>query len=307
MQTIGNPHKYIYKVEDTGGRFGNVLFEYFFWRLLSMNNHKTFKNTLNVSDVGIVTDLKNTSNPSFPRPFNKLANYVHKDNQNILTPTLNKYSRDIVAPFPMNFKYYANYRNLLRSLLNKPDLLSKPIDIVVHIRLDNDVFSEDEPLYTILPISFYKNAIKTIQRKHGSLVNKKILIIGRPLTEAQKTIFNDIKECIKHESSSKYVYTQTGTISEDMTAMMSSKIMICAVSTFWFWPAYLSQTCNELHVPIFGQTKAYRFFNNIGSDFLKETRNLKLRITQENLSIYGYKINIKQKITIRTVENIYKY
>ena len=82
-KTIGNPHKNIYDVRDMGGRTGNVLFEYFFWRLLAMNNRKTFRNNLNVNDYGLVSYNPDTDKCSFPEPFHIVDNLILKENQDI--------------------------------------------------------------------------------------------------------------------------------------------------------------------------------------------------------------------------------
>ncbi len=274
----------MYTVRESG-RLGNILFEYFFWRLLSMNNHKTFTNKLNIDNFGKVTESKN---PSFPEPFNKLINHINSKNQLDLMPKLHINTTNI-PDYPMSFKYYYNYRNLLRNMIQSH--IQLPIyDIAIHVRLDNDVFNKDEPLYTILPLSFYRDAIIKIQELHGSLEKTKIVIIGRPLTDVQKKIMTDIHNYVETLTKNKTIILQSGTISEDMLAIMNSRVLICAVSSFWFWPSYLSLTNNEIHCPIFGQNKAYQFD----------------KYTLSEYKVYMYNIKLSKKIDLDHVYMMYK-
>jgi len=114
------------------------------------------------------------------------------------------------------------------------------------------------------------------------------MIIGRPLDELQHIIFNDICYYIKTLTGSPYVMSQSGTISEDMTAIMSCKILISAVSSFAFWPSYLGMT-NEVHIPVFGQNKIYKFD----------------KYKNPTYKTYLYKTSLKKKITKDTYLRMY--
>ena len=273
----------MYTVRETG-RLGNILFEYFFWRLLSMSNRQTFVNKLNVDEFGKVTKSKT---PSFPKPFSGLINFIPAKDQLQLVPKLNVTN---IPEYPMSFKYFCKYRDLLRNMIIPKRVdVDQMYDIAIHIRLDNDVFNKDEPLYTILPLSFYRDVIVNLQTLHGSLEKCRIVVIGRPLTDIQSKIIDDVYNYVVKLTGSKNVVLQSGTISEDMLAIMNSRILVCAVSSFWFWPSYLSLVNNEIHCPMFGQCKAYQFD----------------KYTSPTYRVYRYDTKLTKKIDLEHVHMMY--
>ena len=270
--TVSDPHKKIYKTRKTG-RLGNMLFEYMFWYLMTCYYGGTFKNIYE----------------PFPKPFDKLPNTftINKHDEVFKYLNFSNY-HELIPGYPMNFKYYSHSRKLLKSLLNI-ETFTKKYDIVIHVRLD-DVFDDSMAYddYTVLPFSFYDDVFKVIKKQHGSTCNFKILLIGRTIDSFQEKVLEDLTQFIRKVSGSKDVNKQTGTVTEDMTAIMSSPILIGSTSSFWCWPSFLSNICTEIHIPVFGQTHIYHYFE--GPDaIIKITKNYIMReLPNDNYRIYGY-------------------
>ena len=267
---VSDPHKRVFKTRKTG-RLGNQLFEYIFWALMTMQYGGTFKNTYK----------------PFPRPFDKGPEIFTINKNETLDLGLSQYD-ELIPGYPMSFKYYSRHRQLIRSLLNIGSY-SKKYDIVIHVRLD-DVFDDYMAYndYTVLPFSFYDDVFKVIKKEHGPTDLFKILLIGRTIDSFQEKILDDLTEYIKKVSSSSDVRKQTGSVTEDMTAIMESPILIGSTSSFWCWPSFLSNICTEVHIPVFGQTNIYHYFDEPDS-ILKITKNYIMReLLNENYRIYGY-------------------
>ena len=277
--TVNDPHRNIFKTRQTG-RFGNQMFEYMFWYLMAMQYGGIFKKSY----------LK-----PFPAPFDNLPNIIQFD-----TPVdvgLSGYKEKIPG-YPMNIKYYAANRELLINSLNIPQFKVK-YDLVVHIRLD-DVFG-NHPDYTVLPFSFYKDCFASIKKTYDTS-KFKILLIGRPINDFQKKIFMDIQKYITLLSGSKKVMAQSGTMTEDLVALMQSRILIASTSSFWFWPSFLSLNSRRVYIPIFGQTNMYYYFSN-DTKFYKKYA---VRSIDKNYKIYGFILNIKEKIYKDQIQTMYE-
>ncbi len=252
------------------GRFGNQLFDYIFMRLLAMQHGSYFENEI-----------------IFPEPFKvPIGTFAMKQ----VNTGLGKY-KECVPDFPMDFKYFKNNLLLIKTFFKLP-VIKKKYDIVVHIRLD-DVLKANEPLYTVLPLSYYKNVLEKIKKRHGSLKNFKILCISRPMNKLQEKIFKDLVDYISLITGA-HVETQSGSVTEDISALMAGSIIIGSVGSFWIWPVLLSSVCNEIYVPIFGQNLAYNFF---------KTSNNSLKITAKK-TLYKMNINLKKKIITKTLKKL---
>jgi hypothetical protein len=247
------------------GRFGNQLFDYIFMRLLSIQHGSTLINDID-----------------FPKPFNVPKGQFHLKQRNI---GLNY--RECIPEYPMDFKYFKNNMPLIKSFFKIPKM-EKRYDIVIHIRLD-DALKPSETLYTILPFSFYEKVLSSIKNKHGSLVNSKILCVARPINAAQNKIFGDIVLHVS-ELTGAEVTVQSGSVSEDIQAIMSASIVIGSIGSFWIWPALLSNITKEIYMPIFGQNKVYKITSNQ---------------TIGGKRIYPIKVGLAKKITIKNLSRMY--
>lgn len=277
---VNKPPKGIFKTRDTG-RFGNQMFEYVFWYLMAMQYGRTFKNIYK----------------PFPAPFDKLPNTVKFSKP--MNVGLSKY-RERIPGYPMNIKYFAKNRDLIIDALRVPQYKVK-YDLVVHVRLD-DIFDEQFPEYTVLPFSFYRDCFKSLNASYN--VSKfNILIIARPINEFQKKVFKDIVKYIKQLSGSKRVKSQTGTMTEDLTAIMKSKLLIASTSSFWFWPSFLSYNSERVYIPVFGQSHLYYYFADKKNTQIH--KNYAVRMIDKNYKIYGFPINLDEKIYEDTIELMY--
>src|SRR5574343_95112 len=251
------------------GRFGNQLFDYIFMRLLAINNGSVFKNDID-----------------FPSPFTVPRGSFQQKQKDL---GLNY--RECIPDFPMDFKYYKDHMSLIKSFFSLPKY-TKKYDIVIHIRLD-DALKPRETLYTVLPYNFYEEVVDKIKRKHKDLHNFKILCIARPINKKQEALLFDIVEFISSITGAD-VRTQSGSISEDVSALMSAPIVIGSVGSFWIWPVLLSNIPKEIYVPVFGQNNAYHFF-----------KSLDRKITLEDKSLYPIKVHLKKKITMKSINKMY--
>ena len=125
----------------------------------------------------------------------------------------------------------------------------------------------------MLPYNFYEEVIDKIKRKHKDMHNFKILCIARPINKKQEALLFDIVEFISSITGAD-VRTQSGSISEDVSALMSAPIVIGSVGSFWIWPVLLSNVPKEIYVPIFGQNNAYHFFKSLDRKITLEDKSL---------------------------------
>ena len=285
--TVAEPHKRIFKTRETG-RTGNQLFEYVFWTLMTLEHGGIFENTY--------TNL--------PRPFDKLPKTFQIKKNETQDLGLKNY-HELIPGYPMSFKYYANKRHLLQQLLNM-ETFTKKYDIVIHVRLD-DVFGSiiDHPElkdYTVLPFSFYENVFKVIKKVHGPTKSLKILLLGRTVDSFQKKILEDLTDYIKKVSGSKNVLYKSGSVTEDLIDIMSSPILVGSTSSFWTIPTFLSNISEEIHIPVFGQTNMYHYFDFDSVVYKNYVRRYSER---DNYTIYGYLLPFTEKIQKETIELMY--
>jgi len=233
------------------GRFGNQLFDYIFMRLLAIQYGSSFKNNID-----------------FPSPFD-----VPKGTMKFPKETnigMNKF-HECIPDYPMSIKYFNENVPLIKSFFNEFNV-QKKYDIVIHIRLD-DVFDPDETEYSVMPLSYFNDAINHIfkykeykeykgYKSHKSL---KIAVVSRPINDFQKGVLGNIVSFIECKTNSK-VHVQSGSITEDILTIMSSDVVIGSVGSFWVWPALLSPVVKKIILPTFGHNHRYEIKNKIKFD-----------------------------------------
>lgn len=221
-----------YTTRDFGGRLGNQLFEYIFMRLMAIQYGANFKSIW-----------------KFPAPFEKAAIMSKPKKRNI---GLDKF-HECMLDYPMDMKYFRDHIPLIRSFFNFPNL-SQKYDVCVHVRLD-DVFG-DHPEYTALPFSYYESVFQQIPKKMA----ESILLIARPVGQYQIKFLQDLQKFIEKLRGGPIVQVQTGSITEDVLAIMQCHTLVGSIGSFWVWPVLLSPVCKVIYVPLFGQNYVYHFF-----------------------------------------------
>lgn len=206
------------------GRVGNQLYEYVIWRLKALQDGKVFVNT-----------------HELPYPF---------DGENIV-----EYDRfgfqiglpELIEPYPHNHEYYRNKLKIIKSFFPKVKEIQIGNNLnytAIHIRMD-DIFNYLQS-YTFLPKHFYKNL--TLE---GS-----VLVIANCINEEQKKFMVDFMSFLA-DSHPKVVFSYKGnqSISDDFVDIIKAKKLICSTSTFWYFPALLSENIKEVVIPYYGVTK----------------------------------------------------
>lgn len=235
----------LYKSKTTR-RTGNALYDFIFLRLFSIQYGTRFD-----------------SSSDFPFPFHNMNTSTFQQNIG--------FYYDEIPNYPHDFVYYRNRKQYLIDLLNIEQVPFE-CDITIHLRLE-DIFN-DHPMYTLLPLSFYREVFSSFP------FYSPICIIGKPINKEQVGIVREIEKLALLYFVDVRVRVIGRTIEDDFKTIMSSNILVGSTSSFWFWPAYLSNNVKEIHVPDFGQIQ----FMNLSSD--------------DYVTIKKYKLKIKKKLTI---------
>lgn len=225
---------------------GNYLFQYVFWRLMSLRHGRPFADLVNFK---FVHDPFELSAVAGARPQMTLEEW---DSFGIDMP---------IGEYMMDFRLYRRHRGLIKTAL-RPRPHARQYDVAVHVRLD-DIFGEQEH-YTALPRSFYKRAVaNALAETRSERKSASVVLIGRPISRLQYEMIMDVADVISalNDDVRPKIVTY-GSVSDDMTTLMSSTSVVASTSTFWFWPCFASNVTTSLHVPMWGQNLVYNFFSN---------------------------------------------
>jgi GR25 family glycosyltransferase involved in LPS biosynthesis len=224
------------------GRLGNKLFEYAYQRLVSKKYGLAFKSIYE----------------KFPKPFDnidtELAAFVSD-------PSI-KLPKNYCERYPHSINLYKDHRSFFKEILTNDLSKEKVSDIVIHLRLD-DVF--DHELYTVLPFSFYKKVFDEIL-KNGQPMSS-VILVAKPVNDFDKEILEKLQTfLLVNYSKVNKVIIQSNSISDDIITLMSAPIAVHSVSSFPFWPIFLSDIVKDVYIPTFEHprfvTDATLEFNN---------------------------------------------
>lgn len=230
------------------GRTGNQMFQYI---LALFFQHKCIDRAIEIScndplflkDFGVTIDFMETVDvlsqgnvAVIDKHDINVNNYVEhlkrNDNAIVLIKTLSC-RMDILADF----------RNIYQKAIHArlPSLQRHGWDsshLVIHIRLGDNVAKNTvvHPNYPVVPFSFYRWILKNTQLKP--------VFIGQLGTD---DISNGLRQCFPHA-----VFCESSGVVHDFYEMMLSKNVLVSVSTFSYLSAFLSDSCESIHVPLYG-------------------------------------------------------
>lgn len=208
---------FVYYTRETG-RFSNQLYEYIYWRLKAINDGVQFENTYK----------------TLPFPFNNIPSSAY-DRKKKLKMFEKKAPSSTCT---ISCEYFTPHRNVIQNILKIEQFPLDIYDIVVHVRLDDIFHSIDT--HSLLPLSFYE-----------FIEAENVLIIGNPINDEQHVILDRIRETIMKKSKNVAIQ-KDGDISKDIVSIMSCKELVASISGFWFWPAFISDNIEKVHVPLWG-------------------------------------------------------
>jgi hypothetical protein len=142
----------------------------------------------------------------------------------------------------LSYKYFDDLRDVLIDQFYRPTFqLEKKLDnfivnqqsVAVSVRRGDFLKLQDR--HTVLDMEYYQKAINSIENDFG--VCEKIYVFS-----------DDLEWCMENFREEKYEFI-TGDLGEQFFLMTKMKRIILSNSTFAWWGAYLSRTCDKVLYP----------------------------------------------------------
>lgn len=235
------------------GRFGNILFQYSFARILSklanteIVEYQTHNNISHQEYIKGIVDFKKyhksnnysstgealTHSPNNQEVITYKNEKIIIPNGDISTIVEIAQNRDILLnSYFQNFSYFKQHREWLKENIKIADIgYFKSSDLVVHIRL-GDYLNPKFNKYFGYPISAISNVLEGIEFKN-------FIIVTDSPKDAQVLGISDAFKCRIISESKLY----------DFRTMLESKRILLTPSTFSWWAAFLGNH-EEIYFPV---------------------------------------------------------
>jgi hypothetical protein len=217
---MNSKYDFIYKTRKTG-RIGNESFEYVYWLLRALNDGKLFECT-----------------------YSKLYFPFCNGPGSILIPRKLpiSFTTDSDPAYPIDISIYLKHKDLIKSFVKVPDIPMYD-GLVIHLRLD-DI---DTAMLHYLDLSdeFYERVLKQVPKDIT-----KVTIIGHAIDESQSIKMTRIKIITQMILKNAMVSVfHDNDLETDLRIIGSARYFIASTSTFWFWPAFLSENVERIWYP----------------------------------------------------------
>lgn len=158
------------------------------------------------------------------RPFHEIHE-KHTYYQNIvLNPKLD-YN---LSGYFQSYKYFDNYKEIIKELLTPNIKFENSDNVAVHVRRGD--YLNFPHVFRIMGMDYYNRAMSLFPNRIFSIFS------------------DDIKWCIDNFRGDNIIFIQPGNDIEDFSYMMSHKDFIISNSTFSWWAAYLCKDENKVVV-----------------------------------------------------------
>ena len=231
----------------TGGRSGNHMLQMAFWYMMASQFQKPFIDPFYISGIGLDAGCK-----ALGCPASSLKPPSYHDFGLVDGPFANRH----VSQFDFRIKYISAFRGYFRKHVFNPDFSAADHDLVVHVRLE-DVFDETIPHYTVTPLSFYVDAMKSITSFRSKTVHeiRTVAILARVTDKDQQEMLSAIVRLIKSMLTAdsdqiQFQIFDANSVDEDFKILLKAKIVIGSVGSFFVMPCVLSHVA-VVHVPWF--------------------------------------------------------
>ncbi len=221
------------------GRSGNLLYEYTVFRLLAMRFKKRFE-----------------CEYALPAPFSMAPRTVPASAyEDLDLSTLE--DGEVLPPYYFYYPWLMGRRRVVQDeIFPTVNVTSKKYDIAIHIRL-GDAVSRPHPEYTALLPDFYKRVFARLVQEGKASKHSSILVMIADADPPEQRLVLDATAALARQltGSTNVVKVAGRNVSEDWTDLMSSRIVVASVGTFWMIPTFVSRVVREVHVPMYGRTR----------------------------------------------------
>lgn len=210
------------------GQLGNNLFQYAFGRILAEElNYKMFCNPI----------------PGFSNAVSPIPGRIHLFPEEIISghivdiPSLttgrNSDQKIVLNGFFQRYEYYKNHKDKIKKWfeLERKDIGQTENDIIMHIRLGDNVSSFEKGNPFTMPVEYYQKALE------NSNFNKLYICTDSP-----------DHDFIKEFSKYNPIITAQSAIN-DFKILRSFNKIVMSQSTFSWWAAWLSEAV-EIYTPV---------------------------------------------------------